>query len=315
MLLLLRVSIGWHFGYKGLAKVDSWRKGDKPFSAEGYLKNATGPLAPYYRGLMPDPNGLARLDTARLKAGWADIVSHVADHFGFNDVQRTKAQLLLDESYAVADAWERDPDGRDRKYKYYHDLRAVQQVERDQYALATMREWAWAQRKTLDFDRRGLTKDIDARTTLLRDSVVKLATPEQAESAGPYSPRWTVLDWNNWVTAYGLIAIGFCLMLGLFTRPAALAGAAFLTLIYLSMPPWPGLPANPLEVGHYLYVDRNVVEGLACLALACLPTGQWIGLDALLFGWMGRARQARREVELVGAESSRGGGRRAHRVS
>ena len=55
------------------------------------------------------------------------------------------------------------------------------------------------------------------------------------------------------------------------------------------MPPWPGLPASPMAEGHYLIVNKNLIEMLACLALVCIPTGLWIGLDALLFGWMRRA--------------------------
>ena len=41
--------------------------------------------------------------------------------------------------------------------------------------------------------------------------------------------------------------------------------------------------------GHYLYVNKNLIEMLACLALASTPNGLWLGLDALLFGWIDRA--------------------------
>ncbi len=78
--------------------------------------------------------------------------------------------------------------------------------------------------------------------------------------------------------------MGFCLMAGLFTPLAALAGAVFLGQIYLSMPPWPGLPASPTAEGHYLIVNKNLIEMLALLALVFIPTGQWIGFDALIFG-------------------------------
>ena len=89
---------------------------------------------------------------------------------------------------------------------------------------------------------------------------------------------------------YGLVAMGVCLILGLLTPLAALAGAVFLGQIYLSMPPWPGLPPNPMAEGHYWIVNKNLIEMLACLVLASTPNGLWIGLDALLFGWIGRGR-------------------------
>ena len=98
-------------------------------------------------------------------------------------------------------------------------------------------------------------------------------------------------------TMYGLTAVGLCLMLGLFTPLAALGGAAYLLSFYLSMPPWPGLPEGPNLEGHYRYVNKNLIEMLACLVLASTPNGLWVGVDALLFGWIGRGRRARLEAE------------------
>jgi hypothetical protein len=80
-------------------------------------------------------------------------------------------------------------------------------------------------------------------------------------------------------------------MLGLFGPLAALAGAVFLGQIYFSIPPWPGLPANPQAEGHYFIVNKNLIEMLACLALVFIPTSFWVGLDAVLFGWMFRRRR------------------------
>ena len=34
-------------------------------------------------------------------------------------------------------------------------------------------------------------------------------------------------------------------------------------------------------MGHYLLVDMHVIEMVALLALAAIPTGKWFGLDAL----------------------------------
>ena len=68
------------------------------------------------------------------------------------------------------------------------------------------------------------------------------------------------------------------------TAWAALGAAAFLAMIYLSMPPWPGVPPNPKAEGHYLIVSKNLVELLACLVVATTPSGHWIGFDALFFG-------------------------------
>jgi hypothetical protein len=42
--------------------------------------------------------------------------------------------------------------------------------------------------------------------------------------------------------------------------------------------------------GHYLYVDRNLIELIAVLAIAGAGTGRWLGLDGLLEPWWRRRR-------------------------
>ena len=61
-LTLLRVAIGWHFLYEGLAKLSatSW-------SAAGYLRQARGPLAGLFGSLAAQPN---LLDTTNLVTMW-----------------------------------------------------------------------------------------------------------------------------------------------------------------------------------------------------------------------------------------------------
>jgi hypothetical protein len=45
------------------------------------------------------------------------------------------------------------------------------------------------------------------------------------------------------------------------------------------------MPGDP---GHYLYVNKELVECLAALVLATIPTGRWLGLDALIRGLITR---------------------------
>ncbi len=56
MLVLLRITIGWHFLYQGLSKFD-----DPNFSSAGFLNQSKGPLGGYYRNLVPDGMGGERL--------------------------------------------------------------------------------------------------------------------------------------------------------------------------------------------------------------------------------------------------------------
>ena len=54
---VLRVFVGWHFLYEGLAKLTS-----PSWSAAGYMKQARGPFAELFRGLAAQPNLLANAD-------------------------------------------------------------------------------------------------------------------------------------------------------------------------------------------------------------------------------------------------------------
>jgi uncharacterized membrane protein YphA (DoxX/SURF4 family) len=93
---------------------------------------------------------------------------------------------------------------------------------------------------------------------------------------------WTMLDWSDAIVKYGTLGVGACLLLGLFTRLACVVGATFLLLFFLAMPPLPGWPESPRAEGHYLYINKNIIEMLALLALAGTRSGRWVGLDGLL---------------------------------
>lgn len=86
---------------------------------------------------------------------------------------------------------------------------------------------------------------------------------------------------NDLLVTYLNIAIGACLILGLFSRLAALGGGLFLAIIVAATWQWPGYYSPPLHPaqGHSLFVTKEFVEMMACFALAAIPTGRWGGLD------------------------------------
>ncbi len=167
-IILLRIAIGWHFLFEGWEKLESTASGKEPFSAEIYLRNAAGPLATYFRGMIPDVNGLALLDPARLKTAWSDDVTRIADHFHFDPDQRGQAQKVLEDNLQWADYWFHDPENDEKRQKYYHDLGKVQEVEADPNAIAFQRERAADARRGLDPDRRALTAPLIERASALR---------------------------------------------------------------------------------------------------------------------------------------------------
>jgi uncharacterized membrane protein YphA (DoxX/SURF4 family) len=67
-----------------------------------------------------------------------------------------------------------------------------------------------------------------------------------------------------------LMAVGGCLIVGLFTRLAASAGALFLLSVVCSQAPW---VAGTIDMYFY------IVEMLALMTLATTTVGRWAGLD------------------------------------
>jgi len=66
-LVALRTVIGWHFAYEGFYKLmlPGWsRTGERlaSWSAAGYLKGATGPLAPVFHGLAANASLMHAID-------------------------------------------------------------------------------------------------------------------------------------------------------------------------------------------------------------------------------------------------------------
>ncbi len=307
-LVLLRIAIGWHFLYEGTQKILStpWGKASilakvlpapdgPPFSSEGYLRASSGPLAPKFRELG-DTESRQKLDPAKLKAGWEIERELVVTTYGFDADQKKKAEEVLAKRNKDTDEWFLLADNRDKIGKYLNELDKADAVENNPHAMSYEKENARVSRRAAEADRRELVKEIDGWTLAYRDDLLKIATPERLKSIGDYSPPKTQLQVIDLMTMWGLSAIGLCLILGLFTPLAALGGAAYLLSFYLSMPPWPGLPEGITE-GHYLYVNKNLIEMFACLVLASTPNGLWIGVDALLFGRFGRARRPVDEAE------------------
>jgi len=81
---------------------------------------------------------------------------------------------------------------------------------------------------------------------------------------------------------WGLILIGFGLILGVLTRIASVSGVFLIGLYYLSNPPFIGLNPGSNVEGHYLIVNKNLIELSALLIFAILPGKLQFGLDNLI---------------------------------
>ena len=109
-------------------------------------------------------------------------------------------------------------------------------------------------------------------------------------ASGPGADLFHSLGAAAWVgtldvgIAIVLIAIGFSLMLGLFTQAGCSGAMALLALFYVSAVPV-GLP-EPHAEGTYLFVNKNLIELAATSAILVFRTGRIAGLDL----WRVRSR-------------------------
>src|SRR5919112_981527 len=108
-------------------------------------------------------------------------------------------------------------------------------------------------------------------------------------SRGPFADlfRWIasqphLLDQANLITMYGLTIVGVLLILGLFTRLAAIGGIAFILLFYLCNPPFIGYFYSIPSEGSYLIVNKNLVELCALVVILATRSGLFAGLDRIL---------------------------------
>jgi len=137
------------------------------------------------------------------------------------------------------------------------------------------KQWAEIQQA-----RAKLVGPIRALENDLKWRALKLLSAEQL-ALGSVPPANTQLRRVDMATIGALLILGVLLILGCATRVAALVSAGMLLSFYFVMPPWPGVPQPP-GPEHSLFVNKNLIEAIALLGIAALPTGTWFGIDGLL---------------------------------
>ncbi|HYV35897.1 MAG TPA: DoxX family protein [Gemmataceae bacterium] len=353
-LVVLRVVIGWHFLFEGVSKLESWyhgpREGKPVWSSAGYLSESQGPLAPWFRQQVGDPDGnaLAKLTLPKeadklpavVETEWTAQFNGFVEHYGLgkdkavqpeyvgvvgvmaigpfpttlpwavivrgskdDQMQLTLAKEDLEIARQRALAWFTGGT-REVPSKIASVSEKVKETTPERIALykKKLQQLADIEEKGMPaFDHdvwkdnyRALKKEIATlRTELLRDldkpfndtmavAKFRLSKAQLDKGSVPQAATVTNLDRINIITAWGTTIVGACLLLGLFTRLSCVAGACFLLLFYLAMPALPWLPDNVKSEGHYVFINKNIIEMIALLALATTSSGKWLGLDSLL---------------------------------
>jgi uncharacterized membrane protein YphA (DoxX/SURF4 family) len=268
-------------------------------------KNADSPSAPPHTRTPP-----------LLDQEWSDYVHRFCDYYNLDDAQRKKAEDALTKTEDAAVRWLTRTEVDEKNFKAKTQEGRLPVPTRLALYKQKLDEWSEPKHSHLvsigsDAEsirlhniktevvrlRLGLLNDLNEYTQDLRKELEKIPTAEQqkdAEGKGkvpqPEPPANEKQKWIDLSTMYGLTILGACLIVGLFTRTACVLSAGFLLMTYLCMPPFPWLPTAPNNEGYYLFVNKNVIEMLALLALATTASGRWFGLDALFDVLFGRRR-------------------------
>lgn len=130
----------------------------------------------------------------------------------------------------------------------------------------------------------------------LYEGIVKVLNPYWSSAGYLLESKWifsglftsivsspAALKMVDFLTMWGLIAIGLGLIAGCLTRVASISGMILLFLYYVSNPPFIGYKYTAPAEGSYLIVNKNLIELFALFVLTLFPTGTIIGLDRLIF--------------------------------
>ncbi len=86
----------------------------------------------------------------------------------------------------------------------------------------------------------------------------------------------------DFLNVWGLIAVGVGLLIGIFSRYAALGGMLLLAFYYLSHPPLMNASYSLPSEGSYLWINKNIIELFALWLVFLFNTSSIIGIDRLL---------------------------------
>lgn len=340
-IVLLRLCIGWHFFAEGMEKISvDQHTGDVDvtFSAEGFFRIATGPLAETFQSFVPGghdwqsslaiPQQLTAEESEEL-TGW--VSAYVKRREGelkknaptevetpdflpyaawYENIDADRRQLLKDFTEVKGITEEQGKQAaaifeeRDRQLAdylagesldiqtYRHELWRLENMEAvpgaDEIPFRQLRV-AQKQGETSREPRKWVAA-VEEFDTEFKNELLSLLTEEQKAAATAAKARDSLtssternLDRMNLAVTCLTIGVGLCLLTGLFTRVASLAGAGFLLSVMATQPPW--VPGAYTDYFYY-----QLVEFAAMIFLAAVGGGRIAGLDYFLDRFWSRSR-------------------------
>ncbi len=292
-LVLLRLTIGWHFFQEGVSKVR-----DGNFSSTPFLAAAKGPFASQFHALIPDYDGAIRIDAERMSEVAKEFADKAAAEFGFTEAQQNDAKDVLKDfearRKAIYSEWTSEID----EYQKGLVRKGVLDADPSRNNVTSLRN----QREEIETKWKALGRPIltaiDQTVPELETRINAIATDEQAAP----DPEKMTKDENGNVIRRTVpfkypgegpvsvsqvdkiipifdMAVGILLFIGLLTPLAGLAAGLFLLSVVLSQ--FPGYIGS--QPTYY-----QAIEMLACFVVAFGDAGRYAGLDFIPWSFWNR---------------------------
>ncbi|MCA9237486.1 MAG: hypothetical protein KDA44_18555 [Planctomycetales bacterium] len=237
-------------------------------------------LAPYHAWATQVIDDLQAVQEKLAKSSAMTDEARAAAAAQFEFRKRQLAEYLATEATAIAEwqhelwrlkHWEESPEAGDLPFT--EERIAEKKAETTAAGRAWVDQVAGIERGFYD-DLHALAVDADGKSDAkLAAAVAKATADKRAEE----------LAFMNLAVTCLIITVGFCLLVGLFTRLAALGGMAFLLSVVATQPPW---------VAGAAPVYYQVVECAALFVLFATAAGRYGGLDFFLHALWRKLRGA-----------------------
>ena len=125
---------------------------------------------------------------------------------------------------------------------------------------------------------------------LLYEGIAKLFNPDWSAASYLMESKWILSGFFHWLISndstlqvvnflniWGLVIIGLCLFLGIFTRAAGISGAFLVLLYYIANPPfvYSSIPSS----SHFYLINYNLIEIIVLLVIASFRKDYLWGLQ------------------------------------
>ena len=319
MLVVLRLSLGCHFLYEGV-----WKITNPDFSAEPFLTQAKGPVAPLFYMMVPDLDGRQRLrietneQSQQVIKGesfltaWENLKQAYVEQYQLGPEQAAevdKLYLRYQEGLAAYLA-----ENQEEITAYFQSLDDFEKRKAaGNNGAPHQKKRLWDKQQKLRREVKGWLSEIEGLGEEYQMALWNLLDEDQ-QAQGPIRAAMAETDvlpvdlpfvtgkkdLVDFAVTYGLTAIGLCLLLGFFTRLAAIGGGCFMLSVILTQPSWPTIyPPAPAVVGHALLINKDWIEMVALFFLATTAVGRWGGLDFFLYHWIVRPFVLRKNFEDI----------------